>query len=852
MCTYYKNMNIQKIKLINNLIKEKNESIFNENKLLYFDKKNKYDETALLNTYPSDFFNKWIKNFGITKCLLKKIISLIKTKQSKWRYLLYNLIDSNNISQHKDDLFIICSKNKLFDVINYALLFNIKPSNDIFISFITDNNVLNNLEKKGFRVNDQLNLLILNGTNKNKIFELLDKEPKNIKTKLISKMTGNFINDILEKYKNNINLNDLMDYACLDRNLNLIKFLININVKMNNNHILQLLNLTDTLNKTPRYNLKYCNEIADILKILKDKQNDIKITLLSNSKNNKIYMNHLANFGYCKLFIYLASFYDIPFKINFNKSQFIIDIIAHDNVELLKLFLKLGIVKSENFQRSKYYLPLTLFLNAMNVAKYLLNNLNMKLKFYWFYFHYRIPFNLYNMISFIKDNNIDSYDDYLVGLSLQMNDIVSLKLLCDIYDVKITNKRIMKSYDTTLKPNIVKYLLQKHTINENLIISLLKNHYRDTHSNKHTQMIKILTKNIKLTKIELIKFAINLADTDLIEYFTSNIKNKYIPSMTDIFNVLQLTHYYLYNSSYKNEMFDKNGDNKIISTIYLLIKYNNNLLNEIKILPNQRKYFYLQRYINFYHDDHEIIKSNIIKFCELFGIKSLPTNIVLHLCTNVKNKYNSLLLLDILNIKITTKTTKDLILIFKLDDNLINILKKRNLNVKKIIDVIFVYKLLQSIKCYSYYNENFVITLYKLYNDYNFVPTPYIYNILLSFKKQGMYFNNENLIYCLKITSFKQPKITIETYNKFLEIFSKLKTNNFNRFIDIHFKKINKYILTDTEKEFDEQYNIQQNIDLDGELDHFDNDFNNDIDIDNDIHYNIEYINDDFEFVLIN
>jgi hypothetical protein len=740
----------------------KSNKIFNEFELKLFDK------------YPSIFVDKWIKKYGFRIRNIMNIIKLMKNGNYKSYHFFCYLIDKNVLNINK--IIKILIDNELFIILKYI---NIYHSNKIFSNKILLNinkdTLLLKLQKYGFDqhlINKQLISIYCKNNdiqNIQKIINITDNNDN--KLEYYSLCDTYIFNKLCSIDKLNIkNKKKILSYSIINKNLNLVTYLIENNVyPANNSDFLKIFGLhKQTRNSKKNELLIFKNYNTNPIEYYLQNENYlIKIINLINNKYNKIkYCNNfiaaLIIDGIHNLAFELIKIYNVKLKIKkYDIPFFFNKIIIQNNPELLKKVLMLNIISTEKFNKLTNFISFGILSQSDKSVDYMITQLKMKPIIKLDILNKNnIKNNIKNILNYCVKYNIPidnsfiyfiSYGDLKICKFIEKHFNRQIKL-SDLYKIIYTN------YDFNL--HSIQYYFKKLSKNNvfkivDKLLSIFQNH---NIIYKIIPIIIYLLKDIQIIDNTIINKALDIGSYDLIIFF-HKIKK------------IQFDHNYNYENLLMNydAIFDiikyiKNNDMYIFNII------KNIITNDIDMyfvdFANKIDYYILCKYTH----NYDQITSSLMIFFDFFEYT-----------INYKITQNNINYIVFNNSHITTYKNFYVIIHEKqllTDDIIIFLLEKYD--AYDYINKLYLFVDFKQKKFYNYLlyilNKSIYTEIKFLINVIDIMPSPYTYtcfikNINLNNNKQYILKYLSNIKYVLTLLYTNQKSITQFDYDCLIELF---------------------------------------------------------------------------------
>ena len=525
----------------------------------------------IIDKYPSTFFDKWINTYGICKEFTKQLILRMSSGDIKWIELFFLLVETGKYNTfHFNRLGKSLLKNNLIPIYNYYALF---VNKNINVNNINNINVLESLLETTHNTSfincirtKLFSLYCENITNYNKISVFIASHNKNNITQieLLSKCNIDIyfklIADKIICIDDDKSKQQLLTYSIVHNNINLVKYLITQNIIPDERDMQQLLGLTNVnkkkkkvekIRKYTRYSyriqfsLQFKKHYTFNNSIFKNNYEDVLVDIINmlyvngNSsfldfiKKPKLFLKILYHYDLIKLLISISKILKIKVTL---KSYQIISIlqriIAYDDPKLLKDVLLINIISTEKFNNNMHYLKYAIRNGYINNARYMINDLKMKIGsnifFSRYYYNYRdrSTKNNVDILKFMQDNNICINDKTLDGLIL-LNDFDAIKYCVEVLNVKIKLKQLINlftgKYNKNKSATIFKYFYDKYYAdsNTNTVVSIIRSLL--TISNIITaksicSIIKYISHDKKLKNAQLLKYSIIYENYNVLIY----------------------------------------------------------------------------------------------------------------------------------------------------------------------------------------------------------------------------------------------------------------------------------------------------------------------------------------------
>lgn len=513
-----------------------------------FDEINKNFSQSILEKFPSDFFNEWLKKINITK---KFTTSLIKNiydekkflKKELLTHLLYYLIENKYYNKNN----VVHLENLLlsYEMYNHIVFLRMYVK-DKTHQLITANNLnfLKNLTKVGIvdeKINDKILKLSLNEYDSLiDIYDVLIEKMLILtydeQIKLISRVNPTVFQMLVDS--NSINLNEkklqkILSFASHYQNIDLYLYLlVNDKTIPSKTDILGIFGLTLAnksklkqlkisrhrryISPTTRfrhkfnfncseYSSSYVNKLTELVKYYSD--NNIKLENISGIKH---YICYLLSNDHLELQLELCK--NIGYKHGGHTLLLLIHkLIKKDDPLLLKKFIEYSQISAEKFVNSSY-LPYAINNNSFKVADFMTNVLKMKTT--------SDSLGMLNIekIKFLHEHNLPIYENIMNKLFGNC-DTESIDYCISTFNFKVTRKMLtfllMSNSKNTLSVFKKYYNILKHVCQRKLLLYVLNN---TTFTIFTLAIIKILTKNIKI-KQNMMPIILKTNNFKIIKYF---------------------------------------------------------------------------------------------------------------------------------------------------------------------------------------------------------------------------------------------------------------------------------------------------------------------------------------------
>jgi hypothetical protein len=751
----------------------------------------------------------------------------VENKENKYKYLLFNLIDSGYMAKFSmskiNKLFKLMSKNALlYDAIIYGLSNKIYPTKiNEFISNISDKEIV---EKINLIYHKNLPKELQN----NDIYEILNKTQQKELFIIKNISFDKFINLNLD-----IDIDKLLEEACNDNNLDYVKYLlIEKKLKINKIQTEKLFNLKLRKIKNKKIKIKYF-PLSNIKYFIprKIKKNILeKYITLPYCKREYIdklcdllpeldinfssdILNFFAYCGYEKLIVELHKLNKLDFSIldKYARENVLIRIIILNDDKILKYALLNNLVKSENFHNNRHFLDIAILNQNENMIKYMMETLRMKPTTNIFYYIWRKN-NYYKM----KKQQKIEYFDNLIKIINKYDIKPDYQLLRELIKIKYFDliKNICTQHKISIKSNFIFSLFPRYknytTEEFNSVVSLFNNNYIMENIPSNIKFFQKLIKisnnmpvknvifnyiNQKLTTkpkftLKLINIIIRTLNIDIIDYCIKYLDMQIVHSDDEF-------HYLLYDMFNTNKYMNDfckyhipNYKNNIkIDDLYNTFNYifglrpdlQEAIINKKQFIPQLMKSLCYIQIRDFNNEEKQLFTDYLKKIIDMFEF-----NITKYILDeqirsiDMHNYYNHNLisiLLDFMdNFHINTDFLKKIILMLR-DETSLDIIKwfkKHNIVIPFDIDIYkTIFKDIFSSGGYPLDNK---INLAKYMLNTNTEIRPFIYDILfknliismktliISMHKKWIHNRMLKIEYLLDLIISKIPNINKETY----------------------------------------------------------------------------------------
>lgn len=827
----------------------------NKNMLTQFEQK-------ILDKYPSEFFNSWLKNIGITNVITADIISKIKMGDIKWQFLLSDLAEQK---YYKGKKFYFLAKSLINNGLINLLLLLLIPRQDknFIINMVSDKKLLLKLKLAGYNAIEINKKILINNNDYKEVEQIIASSDEDARLELTSLCNMNVIKKLYTNKFLNLNtdknLQKMLTNACINKNYDLISYLLNKNIFPSQNDLLHIFCITKKviepkkrrykkkvitkqryyrkryLHSTDKFNKKYTINIMhytiaheDYLVKLIDilVKNNIKHPFENNI--NVVIMKFLSINRYY-IAIHLMLNYQCTLKLKeYLKRGIIYNVILLDDVQLFKNIIKIGIIKTESFNTKKKYLSYALRHSSYKIANYMVNTLKMKIttsiferrQNYYFRASSQGKENAFNydyekLINFFIDNNL-TIDKKLITIFISYGNFEALKYCEKKINMVPTLKNIIqllpKGCNGTSKKNYIKIFKyfydktdQKRSV-LSLVLSLLKKIDKKNGS-LILSMIKHITKHKKIKTENIMIHAFRSGHLKIIKYFNDVHK---IP-MSNSPEIVSSIRKFITKDVYDQYRFHGNFEN--LENLFNLYEY-------LK-LASPTLFDELEKIL---HDENSQYKNDSIYALAQYRMsESVVFKIYNYIYKMFNHKINSDDIFRIFNTMYYIPVWYSIIFkIVEPDDKLASHILYRSLEYSydEFMRAVTAHEKIKNnitLKVFNsaLYAGSVINMLMYMITNVNIVPTPYSYSVLIRrtliadnpqniFWRRYRNSENNNFVAILNLLNSYQKKITNDDHKWILDYMNENKLLGFDK---LKFNIIEKYDPLDSELVKDEIFN---------------------------------------------